>query len=268
MNQVTTNMKKQKDIVKELIKKTLTELNSTTKPQQKSRIWKIPEGYKFLVQWSNLVLLRILVKKVIDDLKSSIYPLSSSNSPLTSSNLPPSSSGNSLNSYRTPLTSYNSPLNRSLLARLESQLMDALRSTIANIEEGWKRSTTSEYLQFIGYTQGSLEEAKGDIKRMLQDKLLKSSKGSGLSDLGINLKLWNEWIRDSNNFSKIPDFSLMKNIGNYRILEEVKGRYITYEMLIELTNKTDYLMTSSPPKRRGFLFLGRMTCQCSIHPRA
>ena len=37
--------------------------------------------------------------------------------------------------------------------RLKSQLNDAMRSVIANIEEGFARATTSEYLNFLGYSQ-------------------------------------------------------------------------------------------------------------------
>lgn len=37
---------------------------------------------------------------------------------------------------------------------------DEARSVKRNIEEGWKRSTTSEFLQFLGYSQGSLEELR------------------------------------------------------------------------------------------------------------
>lgn len=205
---------KQKELIQKLIEKTYAELSQTKKPIQKSRVWSTSEGYKFLVQWSNLILLRIMVKKVIDDLKSSNYPLSS----------------------------FSTPLNKSLIARLESQLLDAIRSSIANIEEGWKRSTTSEYLQFIGYSQGSLEEVKGDIKRMVQDSQINSSEKSSLSDLGIDLKLWNEWAKDPLHSAKILHFPLKGNKGGYRKLEEVKGKAITYEMFIELINKTDFLI--------------------------
>ena len=41
--------------------------------------------------------------------------------------------------------------------RRKSQVDDAARSVVRNIEEGFKRTTTGEYLQFIGYSQGSLE---------------------------------------------------------------------------------------------------------------
>lgn len=52
--------------------------------------------------------------------------------------------------------------------RLKAQLDDAARSTVANIEEGFARATTGEYLNFLGYSQGSLKEVKGDIQRLGQ----------------------------------------------------------------------------------------------------
>src|SRR3989338_8857706 len=49
--------------------------------------------------------------------------------------------------------------------RLKAQLDDAARSTVANIEEGYSRPTTSSYLDFLGYSYASLQEVKGDIQR-------------------------------------------------------------------------------------------------------
>ncbi len=48
--------------------------------------------------------------------------------------------------------------------RLKAQMDDCARSQKRNVEKGWKRPTTSEYLQFLGYSQASLEELKGDIR--------------------------------------------------------------------------------------------------------
>lgn len=194
----------QQDVIKQLVDKTMKELFESDKSAQRSRMWKTPEGYKFLVQWSNLLLLRLLVKKALDDLKTRLQ-------------------------------------NQRLFSRLEAQIMDALRSCLANLEEGWKRPTTSEYLHFLGYSQASLEEVKGDIQRMLQDGLLVPVKGSSVEALGIDLKSWNTWARDPLNSSKILYFPLRAK-GIYRKLEDVKGNEISYEMLVELVNKTDYLM--------------------------
>ena len=81
--------------------------------------------------------------------------------------------------------------------RLKAQLDDAARSVVANIEEGYKRPTTKEYLTFLGYSQASLEEVKGDIRRACQDGFLKTKSGSSLAGIGIDLKKVREILRDS-----------------------------------------------------------------------
>lgn len=186
-------------IVDELIAKTMQELNQSKKPQSTSRSWNSSQAYKFLIQWSNVVLLRILIRKLTDSLPKSEY-------------------------------------------RMKAQINDAARSVVANIEEGYKRATTGEYIRFISYCQGSLEEVKGDIERLLQDGFMKSVPASNLKDLGIDLKAWNLWVRNPLNFSKILHFPLKENRGMYRNLEEIKGKDITYEIFIELINKSDWLI--------------------------
>ena len=190
-------------IADQLAQKTYQELDRLKKiekqPKSRSRMWQSPRGYRFLVQWTNAVLLRILIRKLTKSFPRSEY-------------------------------------------RTKTQLDDAARSVVSNLEEGYKRPTTSEYLNFIGYSQGSLEEVHGDINKCLQDEFLISKKGSSLKDLGINLKSWNQWARNPINSSKILYFPLEKNRGGYRNLKEIKGKNITYEMLVELVNKTDYLL--------------------------
>src|SRR3989344_3731853 len=66
--------------------------------------------------------------------------------------------------------------------RLKAQSDDSCRSVIANIEEGFARQTTSEYINFLGYSRASLIEEKGDVQRSLQDGFLKSIPGSSLKD--------------------------------------------------------------------------------------
>lgn len=185
------------EIIKFNIIKTLWEIDNPPKTQSRSRVWETPHGYRFLVQWTNLTLLRILVRKVTDTLPRSEY-------------------------------------------RLKTQADDASRSAVSTLEEGWKRPTTRQYLDFLGFTQGSLEEIKGDVERMLQDDFIKSVPESKLADLGIDLKVWNEWAKNPKNSSKLLSFPLKSS--KYRYLKEIKGEDITYEMLLELTNKTDYLL--------------------------
>jgi len=191
------------DIVKQLIEKTYLELSQGQKPQEKSRISKTVNGYIYLVAWSNASLLRVLNKKFTDSLPKSLY-------------------------------------------RLKTQSDDATRSVVANIEEGFARQTTSEYINFLGYSRASLIEEKGDVQRSLQDGILKSAPGSSLKSLGINLEDWHEALKKSV-ISK-PDK------GSYRKLEVIKGSFkflydpvdslraetLTYEIFIELINKTDW----------------------------
>jgi four helix bundle protein len=65
--------------------------------------------------------------------------------------------------------------------RLTNHINDSARSVQRNIEEGYKRSTTKEYVQFIGYSRASLEELKGDfeeLKREWQEMLRWKALGS------------------------------------------------------------------------------------------
>src|SRR3989338_6155576 len=81
--------------------------------------------------------------------------------------------------------------------RFKNQIDDAARSVVANIEEGFARPTTSEYLTFLGYSQGSLKEVKGDIERARQDGLLNSISGSSALGLGIDFKTCHEALKAS-----------------------------------------------------------------------
>lgn len=81
--------------------------------------------------------------------------------------------------------------------RTRIQIDDAARSTVANIEEGFARPTTKEYLNFLGFSQASLIEVKGDIQRLGQDGLLPSRPGSSLKSIGIDLRSWHEALKAS-----------------------------------------------------------------------
>lgn len=195
--------------------KNLWELTRPKRPKAKSRVWKSSSGYIYLVAWSNASLLRVLGRRFTETLPRSEH-------------------------------------------RLKAQLNDSLRSTVANIEEGFARPTTSQYLDFLGYSQGSLKEAKGDFQRNRQDSFLKSVPGSSLAGIGINLKDWHEALKKSVISSKVlqtPLKSSNGSKGNYRSLKDVKGksfkfgyspvdnldvRDLTYEVFIELANKTDW----------------------------
>jgi four helix bundle protein len=121
--------------------------------------------------------------------------------------------------------------------RLKAQMDDSARSVKRNIEEGWKRPTSSEYLQFLGYSQGSLEELRGDIRDCKTDGFLPSKPLSTLIHLGFNLrvtkgpqkgKVWGEPTEPGHPY--------------YKPLTALNPRTLTYEEFTELANKTDYLL--------------------------
>jgi len=53
--------------------------------------------------------------------------------------------------------------------RLIDHLVDSARSVKRNIEEGHKRATTGEYIKFLGFSLGSLEELHGDLLDLEKD---------------------------------------------------------------------------------------------------
>src|SRR3989344_8840025 len=206
----------QDEVVQKLIEKTYKELSQAEKPQARSRISNTPNGYIFLVVWSNANLLRIFVRKFTENLPKSEY-------------------------------------------RLKAQFDDNTRSVVANIEEGFARPTTMEYLNFLGYSRASLIEGKGDAQRSLQDGFLKSLPGSSLKDLEIDLSDWHEALKRSviskpagikGDYRKLEE-SRGQNILNkqiplnsfkflYKPVDNLKAENLTYEIFIELINKTDW----------------------------
>lgn len=185
-----------------------------------SRQYQSSQGYKFLFVWSNAVLLRILIKKFTDFLGEFKSSLKSSKF------------------LYTPL-----------ISRLKAQMDDSARSVVANIEEGFKRPTTKEYLEFIGFSQGSLAEVKGDVERCLQDGYLVSQKGRTVMDLGIELGEWGRYLRNPTNATAVLEYPLGESRGVYRNLKEDKSRRtlgeilgedLAFEHFMELTNKTDW----------------------------
>lgn len=198
-------------VIQAQIDRTMQELGQPVKPKERSRISKTPNGYIFLVAWANASLLRVLVTRFTNSLPKSLY-------------------------------------------RLKSQLDDASRSVVANIEEGYARQTTSEYINFLGYSRASLIEVKGDIQRSLQDGILDSESGSSLLDLKIDLGKWHEALK-SVVVSRSTEFKgIYRNVREirgvpkaktsfkflYSPVDELKVQDLTYEMFIELINKTDW----------------------------
>lgn len=218
-----------RDIKAESIEKSLQELSAPPKPKQRSRVWESPTAYRHLVQWSNAVLLRFFVRLFTFSLPKSEY-------------------------------------------RRKAQLDDAARSVVRNIEEGWKRANTSDYINFVGYSQGSLEEVKGDVRELCDDGFLPSRLGSSLASIRINLKDFHEALTPKGhlkenkgnssiasypplNSSSSPikdskgnlqetkkDFSYIPLTVLYPPLKNVRAQNLTYEIFMELINKTDYLL--------------------------
>jgi len=154
---------------------------STLQPKSRSRVWKNPEGYRYLVQWSNTVLLRHFVREFTSALPKSEY-------------------------------------------RRKVQIDDAARSVVRNIEEGYKRATTKEYLDFLGYSQGSLEEVKGDIRELTEDDFLSSRHGSTLEGIGINLGDFNKALKeDKGKYRTIQDNTDTGDKGKYRTIQDNTG---------------------------------------------
>lgn len=83
---------------------------------------------------------------------------------------------------------FTNKLNPKKHHRLISQLDFAVRSVVANIREGYVRPKSSDYSTFLGFSQGSLEEVRGDIEDVKDDGLIISKPSSSLKSIGINLK--------------------------------------------------------------------------------
>ena len=205
-------MTKSKTIAQELAEKTIQELARHKQPVSRSRVWKSPQAYRYLVQWSNAVLLRYFIKLFTASLPKAEY-------------------------------------------RRKAQVDDAARSVVRNIEEGWKRANTSDYLNFVGYSQGSLEEVKGDIRELTEDGLLKSVRGSSLRGIGIDLGEFNQALKPRGYVKEIKGQSEEKLEENktsgfdyipltvlYSPLKNIRPEDLTYEIFMELINKTDWLL--------------------------
>lgn len=125
--------------------------------------------------------------------------------------------------------------------RRKDQLDDAGRSVISNIEEGYKRPTTREYLQFLGYSEASLEEIKGLCRQAMQDRLLISRPNSSLAEIGIDLREFKERVGERKGAEKenSPLNTPLEIL--YPPAHALKGADLTFEIFLELCNKTEYL---------------------------
>ena len=205
-----------------MAQKSLRELDEAkirqSRPKQMTRAWNDPKGFQNLAVWQNAALLRLLIRKFTETLPKSEH-------------------------------------------RLKKQLDDAARSVKRNIEEGWKRPTTSEYLQFAGYSQASLEEVKGDIRDCRSDGFIKSVPGNSLIKIGIDLGIFKgrfkgEKLRDDKGENLRENISLYQPLTSLIVkgepdepshpyckpLKTLNPFFLSYEIFLELINKTDYLL--------------------------
>lgn len=113
--------------------------------------------------------------------------------------------------------------------RLIVHLNDSARSVVSNIAEGYTRPTTREYLEFLGFSKASLEEIYTDITHAKDLGLLPSKPGSSLEKIKIILKP----------HSPNPFYDPLRDYK--RKIGEIKRIDLTYEIFIELINKTSYL---------------------------
>lgn len=123
--------------------------------------------------------------------------------------------------------------------RLKAQMDDEARSVKRNIEEGWKRPTTSEYLDFLGYSQASLEELYGDVQDCKTDGFIRSVPGSTLKNKGFDLRVFKGPAKGQVYGEPTePGHPYYKPLSTLNLNIET----LTYEEYMELINKTDYLL--------------------------
>lgn len=121
--------------------------------------------------------------------------------------------------------------------RLITQDTDACRSMVANIAEGYARPTTVEYVQFLGYSLASLEEVVTDVVHAKDTGLLPSRPGTSLASIGIILK-----PTPPPSISDLSPKISFDPLGDVkRQLGEIRREDLTYEIFLELINKTRYL---------------------------
>ncbi|MEX0587340.1 MAG: four helix bundle protein [Patescibacteria group bacterium] len=132
---------------------------------------------------------------------------------------------------------YTDTLDPRKFLRFISQVDAAASSVVANVREGYKRPTTKECLDFYGYAHASLEEVRGFVEDARDDEILASKPGSNLKDLRIELKPipYHQPLESP----KIP----YDPLGDLKeVIRDVKREDLTWEIFLELLNKTDYLM--------------------------
>ena len=124
---------------------------------------KDPEGYKKLLVYKKADLLHALALELAEEIKN----------------------------VERGLRGLTGEINKILL-ELADQIGRAARSPKSNIVEGWKRNSTKEYYEYLGFSIGSTEEMredcediiKGKYKKLMGVKGITGEKGLALQEVG------------------------------------------------------------------------------------
>lgn len=124
--------------------------------------------------------------------------------------------------------------------RRKTQLEDASRSMVSTFEEGWGRPSTREFLDYIGFSQASLNEIRGDIERLHTDGYLKSEKE--VSKYSVPTPSRNFPYPPVNSRRNPADYGKLSDRLREYTGKEVKAKELTFELFVEFVNKVDYLL--------------------------
>lgn len=158
-----------------------------------------------------------------------------------------------------PVPSRTPSVNPGTIRRLWTQMEDAARSLVSTFEEGWARPSTKEYLDFIGFSQASLVELHGDFERCMTDGLIKTEREQ-TGSYGNVRETRDTRVRESpmaragiptpSRTFPYPPVSSRTFPSTYGKLRErlreftgreIKAENLSYELFVELINKTSYL---------------------------
>jgi len=104
--------------------------------------------------------------------------------------------------------------------RMKEQMNDAMRSFKVNIVEGWKRPTTREYLNFLGYSQASLAELIDNTEDCLRHGMISQT----------DYDEYYSWLKKSDYLMNRLVAALERKMSQeYTVSQSEKARYILEE---------------------------------------
>lgn len=126
----------------------------------------------------------------------------------------------------------NHPKTGQKMADVADHMLRSARSVVRNIEEGFKRTTTKEYVSFLGFSSGSLEELLGDFDYCVKGNLGDETMGNkgvwlcrGEAKMLFNqIKSLEKKMFDEKTFSS--NESARDSINRARIREEKIDRWL------------------------------------------